>query len=101
MRNGALDLDIPECRVKLDAGGMMTGFEIEEYDISHQMIEECMVAANEAVAAELSQHGWRIISRLHEPPDPLKISDLSAALRTMGFSPGDISNPENLSRFIA
>ena len=101
MRNGALDLDIPECRVKLDAGGMMTGFEIEEYDISHQMIEECMVAANEAVAAELSQHGWRIISRLHEPPDPLKISDLSAALRTMGFSPGDISNPANLSRFIA
>jgi ribonuclease R len=101
MRNGALDLDIPECRVNIDANGRMTGFTIEAYDVSHQLIEECMVAANEAVAAELSLHGWKIVSRLHEPPDPAKIADLETALKALGFSPGDISHPANLSRFIA
>lgn len=101
MRMGALDLDVPECRPIIDGDGRMTGFAIEEYDISHQMIEECMVAANEAVATELSMHGWRILSRLHEPPDPLKIDDLGKTLSAMGFSPGDISHPANLSRFIA
>lgn len=101
MRNGALDLDLPECRLQIDASGRMTGFTLETYDVSHQMIEECMVAANEAVAAELSLHGHRIVSRLHEPPDPAKIADLSVSLKAIGFAPGDISNPANLSRFIA
>lgn len=101
MKNGALDLDLPECRVNIDESGRMTGFTIEEYDVSHQTIEECMVAANEAVASELSLHGWKIISRLHEPPDPSKMADLAVSLKALGFKPGDISQPANLSRFIA
>lgn len=101
MKKGALDLDVPECRVIIDANGIMTDFVIDEYDISHQMIEECMVAANEAVAAELASHGQSVIARLHEPPDPAKIADLTIALQTLGFHPGNISSPTNLSAFIA
>ena len=101
MKSGALDLDLPECQILLDAEGRMTGIKVDEYDISHQMIEECMVAANEAVAAELSNRGIHILSRLHEPPDPTKMEDLSGSLATLGFRPGDISNPKNLSAFIA
>lgn len=101
MKAGALDLDIPECEVVLDDSGRMTDVKVREYDISHQMIEECMVAANEAVAAELSSRGIRILSRLHEPPDPTKIEDLRDSLLSMGFHPGDIRQPRNLSSFIA
>ena len=101
MKDGALDLDIPECEISLDASGRMTDVKVREYDISHQMIEECMVAANEAVAAELSSRGIRILSRLHEPPDPTKIEDLRDSLLSMGFRPGDIRQPRNLSAFIA
>ena len=101
MKSGALDLDLPECEIILDAEGRMTGIKVVEYDISHQMIEECMVAANEAVAAELSSRGVRILSRLHEPPDPTKIEDLTAALRALGFRTGDLRHPKNLSAFIA
>lgn len=101
MKLGALDLDLPECHLQIDADGRMTGFVLEEYDASHQLIEECMVAANEAVATELAMHGVKIVSRLHEPPDPLKLSDLGTSLKALGFRPGDISNPANLSRFIA
>ena len=101
MRRGALDLEVPECRVEIDADGRMTGFAVEPYDISHQLIEECMVAANEAVAAELAQHGRKIVSRLHEPPAPEKIADLQASLQALGFTPGDLGSPVALSHFIA
>lgn len=101
MKSGALDLDIPECEVILDSSARMTDVRVREYDISHQMIEECMVAANEAVAAELSSRRIRILSRLHEPPDPTKIEDLTDSLKSMGFRPGDIRQPRNLSSFIA
>lgn len=101
MKQGALNLDVPECRPVIDKDGRMTGFAVEEYDASHQMIEECMVAANEAVAAELSARGRKVIARLHESPDPTKLEDLTVNLQTLGFHPGNISTPANLSRFIA
>ena len=101
MKAGALDLDVPEVEIKLDADGRMTGIETRVYDISHQMIEECMVAANEAVAAELLQHKTPIMSRLHEAPDPDKLEDLAVNLRILGFRPGNLSEPRNLARFLA
>ena len=66
---GALDIEIPEAEVVLDGNGEMSGLVTRPYDESHQMIEECMVAANEAVAKELWTKGIKILARLHEPPD--------------------------------
>ena len=101
MRAGALDIEVPECEILLDAGARMTGVKLRENDVSHQMIEECMVAANEAVATELKSRGIAILSRLHEPPDPLKIDELAAALAQLGFHPGDLTDPRNLTRFLS
>ncbi len=101
MHAGALDLDVPECEILLDDDKRMQGVRIRPNDVAHQMIEECMVAANEAVATELSSRGITILSRLHEPPDPLKIEDLTAALQTLGFSPGDLNDPRRIARFLA
>ena len=101
MKAGALDLEVPECEIVLDRDGRMTGVRINPSDISHQMIEECMVAANEAVATELQTRGIRILSRLHEPPDPERLDELSASLLALGFHPGRIEDPVMLSRFLA
>jgi ribonuclease R len=101
MQAGALDLEVPECEVLLDGTGRMTRIRINPSDASHQMIEECMVAANEAVATELASRGIKILSRLHEPPDPEKIDELQAALTLLGFKPGDLSNPQRMARFLA
>ena len=101
MRAGALDLEVPECEILLDADARMTGVKLRPNDVSHQMIEECMVAANEAVATELKSRGIPILSRLHEPPDPLKIDELTAALAQLGFQPGDLTDPRTLSRFLS
>ena len=57
---GALDLEVPEVEVILDGSGEMTGLVSRPYDESHQMIEECMVSANEAVAKELWTRGVKI-----------------------------------------
>ena len=97
---GALDLEMPEAEVLLDDAGEMTGIVTRPYDESHQMIEECMVAANEAVAKELWTRGVKILARLHEPPDPEKILLLRSELRGLGVKMGNIENPKVFAQFL-
>ena len=97
---GALDIEIPEAEVMLDDEGEMTGIVTRPYDESHQMIEECMVAANEAVAKELWTRGVKILARLHEPPDPEKLLLLRSELRGLGVKMGNIENPQVFAQFL-
>ena len=98
--SGALDLEIPEPEVVLDANGEMTGLVTRPYDESHQMVEECMVAANEAVAKELWTRGVKILARLHEAPDPEKLLMLRAEMRGLGVKMGNIENPKVFAQFL-
>ena len=97
---GALDMDVPEAQILIDEKGMMTGIEVRPYDESHQLVEECMVAANEAVAKDLWTRGIKILARLHEPPDPEKLEELRANLANLGISCGDLNQQKNLARFL-
>ena len=97
---GALDIEVPEAEVVLDGGGELESIVTRPYDESHQMVEECMVAANEAVAAELLTKGIKILSRLHEPPDEEKVELLSAELNSIGMRPGDLLARRGLSNFL-
>ena len=96
----ALDLEVPEVEVVLDEHARMTGMLVRPYDESHQLIEECMVAANEAVATELWTRGIKILARLHEPPDEEKLEELQANLAMLGFHPGNLADPKNLAQFL-
>jgi ribonuclease R len=96
----ALDLEMPECEIVMGAGGRVEDVRAVAHDRSHQLVEEFMVAANEAVARELAVRGLPLISRLHEPPKPEKIADLQAQLAEMGYEPGDLSKPRNLAHFL-
>lgn len=98
--NHALDIESAECEVLIDPDGSMRGVKPVVNDASHQLIEECMVAANEAVATELLGRGIRILSRLHEPPDPEKIEELATELAHLGFQPGNLHEPRNLAAFL-
>ncbi len=97
---GALDMEVPEAEIRIDEKGMMTGIEVRPYDESHQMVEECMVAANEAVAKELWTRGVKILARLHEAPDPDKLEELRGNLAKVGISCGDLSYQRNLAKFL-
>ena len=96
----ALDLEVPEAEIVLDDDARLKDVLIRPYDASHQLIEECMVAANEAVATELWTRGIKILARLHEPPDEEKLEELQANLAVLGFSPGNLANPKNLAKFL-
>ena len=63
---GSLDLEFPEVKVWLDAQGKPLRLEKIENDISHQLIEELMLLANELIARELMRHRQPSIYRVHE-----------------------------------
>jgi ribonuclease R len=97
----ALDLEMPEVEFVIGPDQTITDIRISGSDPSHQLIEECMVAANEAVDWELSGRGVQILHRVHEPPAEQKIADLTGELENMGFKPGNLNIPRNLTAFLS
>jgi ribonuclease R len=97
----ALDINLPECEVTLGKHGHIDAVQLVENDVSHQLVEECMVAANEAVDKALSDRGRPLIHRYHEPPREERVLDLQAALEGMGFRPGNLTERANLAAFLA
>lgn len=100
MQQDALNIDLPESQIVIGKDGMIEDIRPVINDISHQMIEECMVAANEAVDRELSHRGVRLIHRLHEPPAADKLQLLREELKDMGYQPGDLRQRGNLMQFV-
>lgn len=96
MEAGALNLDMPELRVLLDAHGRPTGVETEESDISHQLIEEFMLAANEQVARLMRERALPTIYRVHEEPAADKWSDFAHTLREYGITASSIVSRKEL-----
>jgi ribonuclease R len=82
---GSIDFDLPEPEILLDVEGMMTGVKIEPRNKAHRLIEEFMLAANEAVAGWLEDRGTPCLYRVHERPDPLKLETLSEFVAGLGL----------------
>ena len=99
-RNAALEMASQEVEIELDAEGRMVGIHAASNDESHQLIECCMVAANEAVARELLTHQVAVISRLHEAPDDDKIAKLEVELRKLGIRPRNLREPKELAALL-
>ncbi len=96
----ALDLNVPECKLVMGPDNTVTGIELVKSDPSHQLIEEYMVAANEAVATLLGKTGIQTISRLHEPPAADKIEELTLELRELGYYPKNLGQQANIASFL-
>src|SRR5947208_5663226 len=99
--HGSLDLDFPEVKVHVDANGKPTRLERVENDQSHQLIEEFMLAANEAVARELRHRSIATIYRVHEDPDPEKLGEYREFILSFGHKVGDLSHRKEVQRFLA
>ncbi len=109
LRRGALDLDLPEAQVVLDATGVPVDVRRRAEDPgvrrAYQLIEEMMLLANEAVADWLGVHGAPAIFRVHPPPDPQKLERFAAIWELLGgegtFDVDRASDPKFLSRFVS
>ena len=94
---GALQLDMPEIRLITDEHGAPVDIEVETSDEAHQLVEEFMLIANESVAHALNAHQQPAIYRVHEAPDPAKLSELAQELKVYGIKAGTLATREELN----
>jgi ribonuclease R len=82
---GAIDFDLPEAEILLDLRGRPENVVRAERSIGHRMIEEFMLAANEAVARELAGRKLPFLHRVHEPPAAEAVAELGRFLEGFGL----------------
>ncbi len=83
LERGSLDFDLPEPEVLLDLKGRPEAILSAERNYAHMIIEEFMIAANEAVAENLKSLGIPILYRIHEEPDPLRFEDIIKVIKSV------------------
>lgn len=84
-RRGALDLDLPEAKVVLDAEGVPVDIRRRERLESHRLVEDYMVLANEVVANDMEAQDLTTMYRIHERPAPEKVEALADTLSRFGL----------------
>ena len=82
---GMLSMNLPEIRLELDKEGNVIGLSRESNTESHQMIEEFMVCANEAVARTLAEKEAILMRRIHKAPQLTKLDALAQFLEELGI----------------
>jgi len=88
VRRGAIDFDLPEPLIEFDEFGEMAGVGRAPRNIAHRIIEEFMLAANEAVAAHIAHAGAPSVYRIHETPDPQRVFEFEEIAQQFGVSLG-------------
>jgi len=98
--NGALDLEFPEVKVRVNELGIPTHLEKSDNDASHQLIEEFMLLANDVVALELKRRNRPGLYRIHENPDPERLKDFRAQAQSMGIPCGDLTQRGEIQKLL-
>lgn len=83
-KEGSLDLEVPETELVIDGTGEPIDVVKSERLFAHRLIEEMMLAANVAVAKYLGSKDIPSLYRIHEPPDPMKMSLLQKFIANLG-----------------
>jgi ribonuclease R len=102
-RRGAIDFDLPQPEIVLDAAGLIEAILPSERNVAHRIIEEFMLLANETVATYMNGHDYPTLYRVHEAPDPFKVEEFAAFVTSLGFGlplqPGGV-RPRDFQRLI-
>ncbi len=95
LARGSIDFDLPEGDVILDTEGFTVGVRPGQRTVAHRIIEEFMIAANEAVARELDGAAEPALYRLHDPPSKDALEELRDTLAPLGLPlKGDLAAPQ-------
>jgi ribonuclease R len=99
---GALDFDLPEPEVILNLQGETEDVIQAERNLAHQIIEEFMIAANEAVASFIEKKGIPSIYRIHEPPQQEAVEEFRRFVSHLGYKmkKGTDHSPKDLQRIL-
>lgn len=100
-QRGALELNMPEVEIDLGEQGEVVGAHLASNDVSHQIIEDFMLAANEAVAAHLTASKVGFLRRGHADPDPRKLKQFAEFAASLGIEIKDALSRFELQRVLA
>ncbi|ABK98794.1 ribonuclease R [Pelobacter propionicus] len=102
-KRGSIDFDLPESEVIIGLTGLTEGIVRAERTLAHQLIEEFMLAANEAVALFIAEKGIPLLYRIHENPDPAKLINFQEFAFGFGYEfplKEERVNPADLQRLL-
>jgi ribonuclease R len=100
LRRGAIELSMQEVKIDLDRDGRVSGAHLVVNTESHQIIEEFMLAANEAVARILKDAELLFLRRVHQEPDPRKLQTLTEFVHELGLSSGSMESRFEIQRVL-
>lgn len=100
MKDGSLNLDFPETKIRLDERGHVEKIERMENDISHQLIEEFMLLANETVASRLIALRRPAIHRIHEPPEERRLQEYREEVLGSGMPCGNLVKRQEVQKLL-
>lgn len=99
-RRGSLTLELPEVKIDLDKGGKVKGAHVVAYTESHQIIEEFMLAANQAVATWLDDQQLQFLHRIHPAPDRRKLRQLEQFVRDLRLPVEAVQSRQDIQRVL-
>lgn len=82
---GSIEFSMPELVLLVDPNGDPTGTDLVEYDVTHQLVEEFMLKANELVATHLAKKGKNLTYRIHDEPAEESMKDFASLAAAFGF----------------
>lgn len=93
---GSLEFALPDLIILVDENGIPTGTDYVAYDITHQLVEEFMLKANETVAKHLNKEGKSLAYRIHEEPSEENMKEFSVLANAFGFNLPERPQPYQL-----
>lgn len=98
---GSVEFAMPELVVLVDENGVPKGTDYVEYDITHQLVEEFMLKANETVAKHLDTLGKGVPFRVHDEPSEENMRDFSLLANAFGFKLSPKPTPREVQTLFA
>lgn len=95
---GSIEFALPELVVLVDKDGVPYQTDYVTYDITHQLVEEFMLKANEIVAWDLTERGRNLAYRVHDIPLEDNLRDFALLAAVFGFRIPDSPTPQDLQR---
>lgn len=96
MERGSMGFEIPETFVEVGPDDEITAITKRHRNLAHKIIEEFMLAANEAVAETFTRRNFAALYRIHQSPDTIKVAEFTEFVQSLGYQ---IPREKDLSRW--
>src|SRR5205085_2372841 len=97
---GSIDFGLPEAKIGLSDEGTVAGIVRRPRNDAHRLVEEFMLAANEAVARFFEVRGLPTVYRIHDQPDEEKLEAFAQLARLHGFAVSVDPAPAELNELL-